>query len=118
MKIEGTVLWYDVRDGRGILTDATGAEYYTSSDVLIDLNYLRSGDKVSFEVNPNIASTLCAHQVRLTSECGDPNPCESEDCQKCCSHDERDHGICMDCGDEEDPGEAIDRAMDYFEGDR
>jgi ribosome-associated translation inhibitor RaiA len=32
-----------------------------------------------------------------------------------CTHDERDHGICLDCGHEEDPGEAIDRAMDRLE---
>lgn len=41
--------------------------------------------------------------------------CETEKCTACCPHDERDHGICYDCGDEEDPGAAIDRAMDYFE---
>lgn len=41
--------------------------------------------------------------------------CEQSDCQYCCSHDERDHGICIDCGHEEDPGAAIDRAMDYLE---
>ena len=43
------------------------------------------------------------------TRCNDPN------CQTCCPHDERDHGICLDCGHEEDPGEAIDRAMDYLE---
>lgn len=36
-------------------------------------------------------------------------------CASCCPHDERDHGICLDCGDEEDPGVAIDRAMDALE---
>lgn len=41
--------------------------------------------------------------------------CGAVDCQDCCEHDERDHGICLDCGHEEDPGEAIDRAMDYME---
>jgi hypothetical protein len=41
--------------------------------------------------------------------------CEHSECQECCPHDERDHGICLDCGHEEDPGEAIDRAMDYLE---
>lgn len=44
--------------------------------------------------------------------------CGVEDCQECCPHDERDHGICLDCAHEEDPGAAIDRAMDYYEGDR
>ena len=41
--------------------------------------------------------------------------CEVEACQACCNHDERDHGICLACGHEEDPGAAIDRAMDYGE---
>ena len=42
--------------------------------------------------------------------------CNESDCQSCCPHsDERDHGICIDCGHEEDPGIAIDRAMDYGE---
>jgi len=42
-------------------------------------------------------------------------PCEDEKCQKCCPHDERDHGICLECEHEEDPGAAIDRAMDLLE---
>ena len=42
--------------------------------------------------------------------------CDSgEPCKGCCLHDDRDHGICLDCGHEEDPGAAIDRAMDAFE---
>lgn len=44
--------------------------------------------------------------------------CGFEKCQTCCAHDERDHGICLDCEDEEDPGAAIDRAMAGHEGDR
>lgn len=47
--------------------------------------------------------------------------CGEEGCQECCPHsDSRDHGICIDCGHEEDPGEAIDRAMDAMDalGDR
>jgi len=46
----------------------------------------------------------------IAHEKGDP--CEESDCQECCEHsDSRDHGICIDCGHEEDPGEAIDRAQ-------
>lgn len=41
--------------------------------------------------------------------------CEDPKCQSCCPHSERDHGICLDCEHEEDPGEAIDRAMDSME---
>jgi hypothetical protein len=49
------------------------------------------------------------HPHELGEDCG-----ESE-CQICCQHDERDHGICLYCAHEKDPGEAIDRAMDYEE---
>lgn len=41
--------------------------------------------------------------------------CDQDKCQECCQHDDRDHGICLNCEHEEDPGEAIDRAMDYGE---
>lgn len=41
--------------------------------------------------------------------------CSSPTCQDCCTHEETDHDICMDCGKELDPGAAIDRAMDYRE---
>lgn len=41
--------------------------------------------------------------------------CDEIDCQECCTHDERDYGICLDCGHEGDPGAAIDRAMDSME---
>ena len=34
-----------------------------------------------------------------------------------CMHDEFDHDICLDCGYERDPGEAIDAAMDLLEND-
>jgi Fe2+ or Zn2+ uptake regulation protein len=42
-------------------------------------------------------------------------PCDDTSCQDCCQHDEVDHFICMDCGFELDPGEFIDKAMDYYE---
>ena len=53
-----------------------------------------------------------------TIVCTEEDPCMGEACQTCCPHDERDHGYCLDCGQEEDPGAAIDRAMEYFEGER
>jgi hypothetical protein len=42
-------------------------------------------------------------------------PCDENKCQECCTHDDRDHGICLDCEHEQDPGAAIDAAMDRFE---
>jgi hypothetical protein len=43
--------------------------------------------------------------------------CEEAECQDCCQHNSSgfDHDICIDCGYERCPGEAIDRAMSYFE---
>jgi hypothetical protein len=51
----------------------------------------------------------------VTQRTPDHEPCDQEGCQICCTHDERDHGICLDCGDEEDPGLAVDRAQDSLE---
>ncbi len=45
----------------------------------------------------------------------DKGYCSEEKCQSCCPHNERDHGICLVCAHEQDPGEAIDRAMDAWE---
>jgi ribosomal protein L32 len=36
-------------------------------------------------------------------------------CDECCEHDERDHGICLDCGDEDDGSRDIDHAIDFLE---
>jgi ribosomal protein L32 len=36
-------------------------------------------------------------------------------CEECCTHDERDHGICLDCGQEDDGSADIDRAMDTLD---
>jgi hypothetical protein len=51
----------------------------------------------------------------VKSACDGSEDCGEISCQSCCRHDERDHGVCMDCAHEEDPGAAIDRAMDYLE---
>jgi hypothetical protein len=47
--------------------------------------------------------------------CDGDHVCQGEKCPHCCPHDERDHGMCLDCEHEEDPGEAIDSVMDYGE---
>jgi hypothetical protein len=41
--------------------------------------------------------------------------CKEDGCQECCPHDEWDHDMCLDCGKERCPGEAIDRAMNSLE---
>src|SRR6185369_7814459 len=84
----GTVLWYDKRDGHGIIVDEAGNELYVDSSVLIELNYLSAKDKVLFEINQSISDTLCAHKVSLAFQCEGGNPvgtdggsCDAEGCQ-------------------------------------
>lgn len=38
--------------------------------------------------------------------------CDDTECKECCPHDEFEHDMCLDCGYERDPGEAIDWAYD------
>jgi hypothetical protein len=68
-------------------------------------------------------TTINVKQLDGPNTCEDGNEIESgktycciPDCQACCPHsDERDHGICINCGHEEDPGAVIDKAMDSME---
>jgi len=78
MRQHGAVSWYDVKEGRGIITDAQGNEYYVSSDV-IEEDALKSGDEVAFEVNPNITDTVCAWKVCLLEN---EEPPEESDVQR------------------------------------
>lgn len=50
-------------------------------------------------------------------KCDGSSPCENEECQECCPHDEHDHGICLDCGRDRN-GDLAGKAEDAFEGDR
>ena len=66
--IQGKVLWWNERDGQGILEDSKGNEYYFDSSVLFEEFTPRRGDTVEFEVNPAIRSCLCAHYVQPISQ--------------------------------------------------
>ncbi len=44
--------------------------------------------------------------------------CDLIDCPDCCEHPERDHGVCMYCGDEDDGSADIDRAHDSMDMER
>lgn len=50
-------------------------------------------------------------------ECDGTDWCGVEACQKCCNHDELDHGICIDCGKDEYDS-CVAAAESAFEGDR
>lgn len=53
---------------------------------------------------------------KLIVECDPENNicCDSSDCQICCPHDERDHGICLYCGDESDMSGEADWAYEQL----
>lgn len=105
----GKVLWYDQRDGHGVILDGAGNEYYVDNSVAFA--GIKSKDLVSFEVNPIITNPPCAHKVTqvlceggnvATFVNGRPG-CEENSCQECCEHDEHDHFICLNCEKELDP---------------
>lgn len=65
MPLIGKVLWWDTRDGNGVIADPRGNEYYFDSSVLRSrtLGRLKAGQIVHFEVNSAISHTTCAHEV-------------------------------------------------------
>lgn len=58
----GTVLWWDARDGYGIIVDENNNETYFDSSV-VDFEP-KSQDFVQFVVNKNIKHTRCGREVR------------------------------------------------------
>ncbi len=69
MQIVGKVLWWDDRDGNGIIKDCDGHKYYFDTSV-VDSRYLskiKSGLTVRFELNQAIKDSLCAHKVAPAS---------------------------------------------------
>lgn len=49
--------------------------------------------------------------------CSGEELCGNDECQKCCPHDEHDHGICLYCGMDVTQ-DLVARAEYAFEGDR
>jgi hypothetical protein len=43
---------------------------------------------------PEERETIRPHFANRKPDCGN---CQKDDCQECCQHDDRDHGICIDC---------------------
>ena len=70
MELIGKILWFDERDGNGIIVDPHGNEFYFDNSVL----KLRKGEKVSsrqvviFNFNPEIEYCLCACNVSLPTK--------------------------------------------------
>jgi cold shock CspA family protein len=65
----GKVLWWDDRDGNGVITDSGGNKYYFDTSVLCTpiKGKIEAGAVVRFEKNDEINDTLCARQVTLAN---------------------------------------------------
>lgn len=93
-----------------VLTDGNLYGYFHSDILRI---HLAENPRASISVFRLVPGVIIRYVKISCVECLD----EQGDCQKCCPHDEHDHGICLDCG--------LDRADDLsgiaestFEGDR
>lgn len=60
----GIVLWFDKRDGNGIVK-FEDKEYYIDSSVIN--GEVKRGDTVKFEINDNIKDCLCGKNVEVLS---------------------------------------------------
>lgn len=70
MKIQGRVLWFDQRDGNGVLVDGQGNEFYTDTSALSPgqpRHKLKWNVPVNFEINPAIRDTRCAYRVEIAA---------------------------------------------------
>lgn len=66
MSLIGKVLWWDERDGNGIIKDAAGKKYYFDTSVLDSKpKIVSSGKIVRFEINKKIKDSLCACSVSI-----------------------------------------------------
>jgi cold shock CspA family protein len=61
----GRVLWFDERDGYGIVVDIHGNENYVDVSVTPNRASLKRDQLVSFEINPKIADCRCGHRIQL-----------------------------------------------------
>lgn len=69
MQLVGKVLWWNDRDGFGVIEDAAGNEYYFDSSVIASRSksHIKRNQIVTFEANSRIKDCLSAAQVRVPS---------------------------------------------------
>lgn len=67
MQLVGKILWWNGRDGFGVIEDAGGREFYFDASVITlkPKQQVKRGSVVTFQQNPNISDRLCAHKVRV-----------------------------------------------------
>ncbi len=69
MQLVGRILWWNDRDGFGVIEDADGNEYYFD----ISATIIRGGQKpkrnlfVTFHKNQTITDCACAHKVKIAN---------------------------------------------------
>jgi cold shock CspA family protein len=65
MSLIGKILWWDERDGNGLIKDSSGKKYYFDSSVLANpiKSKICSGKIVKFQINTKIKDSLCACEV-------------------------------------------------------
>jgi cold shock CspA family protein len=66
-KLTGRVLWYDQRDGFGVLEDAKGNELYFDASVInkAQVASIKHGISVVFKLNAEIKHVACACEVEV-----------------------------------------------------
>jgi cold shock CspA family protein len=64
----GRVLWFDERDGYGVIKALDGTEHYVDLSVLPGRQPLREGTLVRFQLNPSIKHLNCARNVEKAGE--------------------------------------------------
>lgn len=68
-KIIGKVIWFDKRDGNGVIKSTLGTKFkrevkfYTDTSAINEP--IKAGDVVSFEHNSEIRDCLCAKNVSI-----------------------------------------------------
>lgn len=70
MQLVGRVLWWSDRDGRGVIVDPTGNEFYFDKSVITDIGnrVVERNQFVLFEYNQKISDCLCAHKVAIATK--------------------------------------------------
>lgn len=58
--IKGRCLWFDERDGHGVVEDEQGNEYYSDTSAIIDRKPLKRGEQIIFVRNEKIKNCACA----------------------------------------------------------
>lgn len=62
-QINGIVLWWDERDGYGIIVDCSNNEWYFDRSVLVKTYTPKRNEQVLFEKNYKIKDVKCARNV-------------------------------------------------------